>query len=124
MLRKSRPLLLSVVVLASAVAAQAATTYIPTFSGGKYRGCTRYDDGVPTVTYLKVGLLACVVAGVLSTQSATAAVPKAASADMKKALQRLPQKPSLLNWTKVTNPRHTRVMAFAMLSLAMAVWEK
>jgi hypothetical protein len=90
MLRKSATLLLSIVLLGSAVAAQAvSTTYIPTFSDGKYRGCTRYDDGVPTVTFLKVGLLACVVAGFLSTENATLA-PTAMSADMKKALQKLP----------------------------------
>ncbi|HEX5719267.1 MAG TPA: hypothetical protein VF179_24105 [Thermoanaerobaculia bacterium] len=69
-----------------------SATYIPTYSDGKYRGCTYYDDnGEPVRTYLNVSLLSCVVAGILNTQLGPAARAAQAPAPIEEqALASLP----------------------------------
>ena len=61
-----RHLVFGIALLIMITAAPGWSTYIPTYSDGKYKGCTYYnDDGEPIVTYLKVSLLNCIIAGII-----------------------------------------------------------
>lgn len=73
-----RHIVLGLALLIMITTAPAWSTYIPTYSDGKYKGCTYYDDnGEPVTTYLKVSLLNCVIAGIINTPVRSLAVPAA-----------------------------------------------